>query len=163
VDTSSPYPLTQPAAPTEEEADYSPQQIANAERFLQLLPAPWNVGRQTARRQAPKLLEAADAQGWDLDQALVAELTKNPGGVKNFTAVLKTRIADLPLQAAVAEPQSARHASQTPTVDDRPTWCEDLDCDRETRRRLFTDSEGFTRTGPCPDCHPDTQIRQEAA
>ncbi|WP_354643891.1 hypothetical protein [Kitasatospora camelliae] len=162
VDTSSPNPLKPTAQPTGEEAeDFSPEQIADAERFLQLLPAPWAVGRQTARRQAPRLLEAITAQGWDLDRHLTAELTKNPDRINNYSAVLKTRIADLPLKASVtAMPRKTRTEQHGPAL---PAWCEDLDCDAETRRRAHTDDHGFTYTGPCPDCHPDNQTRQDAA
>jgi hypothetical protein len=164
VDTSSPNPHTQPAAPAgEEEVGFSPEETAAAERFLQTLPAPWNVGRQTAKRQAPKLLDAARAQGWQLDQELVVELTKNPVGVKNFAAVLKTRIADLPLRSVVATPQPSRRSAAPAPAADLPAWCEDLDCDEETRRRTFTDDRGFTFTGPCPDCHPDSRTRLDAA
>ncbi|MFE2407084.1 hypothetical protein ACFXDE_01935 [Kitasatospora sp. NPDC059408] len=101
VDTSSPNPLTQPAAPAGEEAGFSPEQTVAAGRFLQELPAPWAVGRRTAVRLAPKLLEAIAEQGWDLDQALVAELTKNPNGINSHSRVLATRIDDLPLHAVV--------------------------------------------------------------
>jgi len=43
-----------------------------------------------------------------------------------------------------------------------PVWCEDLDCDEDSRLRCITDDRGYRRTGPCPACHPDTQT-QEAA
>ncbi|WP_327066844.1 hypothetical protein [Kitasatospora sp. NBC_01302] len=161
VETSSPYPLKQSAAPTEEAGErFTPEQIADAERFLQLLPGPWAAGRKTAQRLAPKLLDAADAQGWDLDDALATQLTEKPDGVHRYAAVLATRIDDLPLYAAVHRTPAALTTAAPPTA--LPIWCEDLDCDEETRLRCITDDRGFRRTGPCPDCHPNTQA-QEAA
>jgi hypothetical protein len=143
VDTSSPNPLTQPAAPAgEEEAGFSPEETAAAERFLQTLPAPWNVGRQTARRQAPKLLDAARAQGWQLDKDLAAELTKNPGGVNNYSAVLKTRIADLPLRT-VARP--AASPSGSPAVRQARAMC--ACCGRQSPDTVPVDGQPH-----CPDC-----------
>jgi hypothetical protein len=162
VETSSPYPLKQPAAPTEEE-DFTADQLSAAEHFLQLLPAPWTVGRKTAQRLAPKLLEAITAQGWNLDDDLRAQLASNPDGIKRHASVLeKERIADLPLRSAVLRlATQPRHQESAPA--NWPAWCEDLDCDREDRRRRIFDDQGFVRTGPCPDCHPDIQTRQEAA
>lgn len=162
VDTSSPNPHKQAAAPTGEEAErFTPEQIRDAEQFLQLLPTPWAAGRQTAKAQAPKLLAAADEQGWQLDDQLAAQLTANPTGVNNYPAVLKTRIADLPLHAAI---HRSAPATFRPTVSPLPlpVWCEDLDCDEDSRLRCITDDRGYRRTGPCPACHPDTQT-QEAA
>ncbi|MFC8447634.1 hypothetical protein [Kitasatospora sp. NPDC057223] len=163
VETSSPYPLKQPAAPTEEEADFTADEIRHAEQFLQLLPAPWTVGRKTAQRLAPKLLEAITAQGWNLDDNLQAQLASNPDGIKRHASVLeKERIADLPLRSAVLKPATqSRHQGAVPA--NWPAWCEDLDCDRETRRRSFTNDQGFVYAEECPACHPDTQTRQEAA
>lgn len=66
-----------------------------AEAFLQSLPLPWTAGPVDASRLAPKLLERIAAQGWDLDDALVRELTKNPGKITSFPAVLPGRIANL--------------------------------------------------------------------
>ncbi|MFJ9771198.1 MarR family transcriptional regulator [Kitasatospora sp. NPDC101157] len=164
VDTSSPNPLTQPVAPAgEEEAGFTAEETAAAELFLQQLPAPWAAGRRTAARLAPKLLEAAAEQGWDLGQVLVAELTKNPDGIKSFSRVLALRIDDLPLRSAVTAPASGRRPAVPAPLTDLPAWCEDLDCDRETRRRAVTDDRGFTYTGPCPDCHPDSATRKDAA
>jgi hypothetical protein len=162
VDTSSPNPLKQPAAPTEEEAGrFTPEQLQQAERFLQMLPGPWAAGRKTAQRLAPKLLDAADAQGWDLDDALAAQLAEKPDGVHRYAAVLAARIDDLPLRAAVA--RAAQPARVVPAVAVLPTWCEDLDCDGDTRLRTVFDSQGYRRTGPCPDCHPDNIRTKEAA
>lgn len=164
VDTSSPYPLNQSAAPTEEEADqFTPDEIQAAEHYLQLLPAPWAVGRKTAQRLAPLLLEAVTAQGWDLDDDLRAQLTSNPDGIKRHASVLeKERIADLPLRAAMAKPTAGLPQPAAAAVS-LPAWCEDLDCDEDTRERTITDAKGYRRTGPCPDCHPANSTRQEAA
>lgn len=163
VETSSPYPHKQPTAPTgEEEARFTPEEILTAEQFLQLLPAPWAAGRQTARAQAPKLLEAAREQGWQLDDQLAVQLTLNPDRINNFTAVLKARIADLPLHVAVHRSQVAAVASPAVQVAALPSWCQDLDCDDDTRLKAVTDAQGFVYSMPCPDCHPNTRT-QEAA
>lgn len=119
VETSSPYPHK----PEEEAERFTPEEILAAEQFLQLLPTPWAAGRQTAKRQAPKLLEAATEQGWQLDGALATELTKNPGGIHNYPAVLKTRIADLPLRAAAQTPQPTKATWAD------PTFCGENGCD----------------------------------
>lgn len=164
VDTSSPNPLNQSAAPTEEEAGtFTPDEILAAEHYLQMLPAPWTVGRKTAQRLAPLLLEAATAQGWELDDDLRAQLTSNPDGIKRHASVLeKERIADLPLRAAMAKPTASQPQPTAATVG-LPAWCEDLDCDEDTRERTITDAHGYRRTGPCPACHPANTTRQEAA
>jgi hypothetical protein len=120
-----------------------------------MLPGPWAAGRKTAQRLAPKLLDAAEAQGWDLDDALAAQLTENPDGVHRYAAVLASRIDDLPLRAAVA--RTARRVPSAPAATALPTWCADLDCDKDTRIRAVTDADGFVFSVPCPDCHPDTQ------
>jgi hypothetical protein len=164
VETSSPYPLNQSAAPTEEEADpFTPDEILTAEHYLQMLPAPWTVGRKTAQRLAPLLLEAATAQGWELDDDLRAQLTSNPDGIKRHASVLeKERIADLPLRAAMAKP-TVGLPQPVAAAASLPAWCEDLDCDEDTRERTITDPQGYRRTGPCPDCHPNAHAHQEAA
>lgn len=69
---------------------------AAAVSFLEALPAPWTAGRKTARALAPLLLERATAQGWQPDADLVAQLTANPDGVRDYCAVLRSRIDDLP-------------------------------------------------------------------
>jgi hypothetical protein len=103
--TSSPYPLKAEAARggrgREEGEDAAQQeethaQLLAAADFLQELPKPWRVGRQTAREYAPLLLEALAEQGWELGPELVRELTQNPGGVRSYPRTLKSRILDLP-------------------------------------------------------------------
>lgn len=107
VETSSPYPLTNtsghtaPSAREEGEGQHAADRttdeaVAAAEHFLQELPRPWTAGRVTAKKLAPLLAMVAVDQGWELDDELVAELTKNPEGVKRFPATLKARIEDLP-------------------------------------------------------------------
>lgn len=107
VETSSPYPLTNtsgitaPSAREEGEGTSASntstdEAVAAAEHFLQELPRPWTAGRVTAKKLAPLLAVTAADQGWELDAALVAELTQNPDGVKRFPATLKSRIEDLP-------------------------------------------------------------------
>ncbi|MFF4291374.1 hypothetical protein ACFY0R_39700 [Streptomyces sp. NPDC001633] len=101
VTTSSPYPLTAPAGslPSREEEEVPPftdEQQQQARVFLGRLPYPWTVGRDDARRMAVPLLDAATEQGWELNWELSAELTKNPGGVRNHVRTLeKVRIPNL--------------------------------------------------------------------
>ncbi|MDQ0847710.1 hypothetical protein [Streptomyces sp. V1I6] len=107
VETSSPYPLagtagyTAPSAREEAEGcstaeAAAAEAVAAADRFLQELPSPWTAGRVTARKLAPLLATTAADQGWELDDALVSQLTRNPEGVKRFPATLRVRIEDLP-------------------------------------------------------------------
>ncbi|MFK0202105.1 hypothetical protein [Streptomyces lavendulae] len=109
VETPSPYPLTSqesqqaPAAREVEEGvdsvDNRPsaEAVAEAYEFLQDLPRPWSAGRPTAKRLAPLLAEAIDAQGWVLDDELVAELTDQSGPpIHSFPSVLTKRIKELP-------------------------------------------------------------------
>ncbi|WP_051779482.1 hypothetical protein [Streptomyces sp. NRRL S-241] len=110
VNTSSPYPLgtgadgVAPAAREEEESTTFPtpsaEQIEAASQFLQELPRPWTAGRVTVRSLAPLLAAVVADQGWELDDALVKELTSNPEGVKRPMRVLKSRIEDLPRRLA---------------------------------------------------------------
>lgn len=156
VDTSSPYPLNRTsglvpgqgsAAPTEEEVDASHQELANAEQFLMTLPGEWRCGRKSAKTMAPILVVAAREQGWELDDVLVAELTKNPGGIRRFTSVLSGRIEDLPLRGGADRSSGPRPAL--------PAWCgkcnygEEPDSPAQRRREL---PEG--QVVPCPECHP---------
>lgn len=110
VETSSPNPHNPEGEAGER---FTSEQTRQAEQFLQLLPAPWTAGRQTAKSQAPKLLAVAGEQDWQLDGQLVAQLTANPDGIKNYAAVLRTRIADLPMYAAV-------HRAPAPTASTEP-------------------------------------------
>lgn len=158
VETSSPNPHNQSAAPTEEEADFSPEEILTAEQFLQLLPAPWNVGRKTAQRLAPKLLEAARDQGWDLDDDLRAQLASNPDGIKRHASVLeKERIADLPLKAASVRPAKSTRPGRAQHAAPAIPWCQHLTCDEVSRTRTTRDTNGYLDTVLCPACHPTAQ------
>ena len=157
MDTSSPNPLNHAATPQHQEEEagrFTVEDLTRAEDFLQTLPEPWAAGRVTARKLAPALLDSAQAQGWDLDAELVRALTANPGAVRSYPKVLALRIADLK-RKPIAAPTSTP-AAVVPAVP-LPPWCQDLDCDEETRYRRTTDDQGFTRTGPCPACHPATQ------
>ncbi|MFC1418558.1 hypothetical protein [Streptacidiphilus cavernicola] len=147
--TTSPKTTTSaPAAPSASsdiEGGGGGQQ-QEAERFLQSLPGPWAAGRATASKLAPLLLERIAQQGWDLNDALAAELTKNPGGISSFRAVLPGRIDDL------AKKPTTR-TRDSPTARPMPPWCQDEDCDEETRYR-FTTVMDLPASGPCY-CHPD--------
>ncbi|MEV6463058.1 hypothetical protein AB0M66_31075 [Streptomyces albidoflavus] len=122
--TSSPYPLTDPAgslpSQREEEAGVSvhdEERLEAARVFLGRLPHPWTVGRRSARLLAPLLLDAADDQGWALDDDLAAELTQNPDGVKNHVRVLeRNRIPDL-VRREMVHPASAPTAESGARVD----------------------------------------------
>lgn len=128
VDTSSPYPLTHTRSgvpsPREEEAEFAPEDIQTAERFLQELKDPWTAGRQTARKCAPLLLRVLAEQGWpavrELDDVarrlLAREVTKNPEKISRYSQVLPNRIADLPLYEVVAR-RSRPHVPSRSGVD----------------------------------------------
>ncbi|MGW0960754.1 hypothetical protein ACWD4K_17330 [Streptomyces gelaticus] len=169
VDTSSPSPLTplpelasgrDAAARAAEEAAVAatPEQLAAAVEFLQELPGPWAVGRVTAQRYAPLLVESATAQGWELDDFLAAELTKNPGGAHNPQAALKTRIRDLVrrrrTRTVPAQADPPAHAYAQSPVTEAPPYCRHFDCDEVSRLRSSTDSNGLLQVSPCPECHP---------
>ena len=121
--TSAP---TDPVAPPASEGGGGGQQ--QAERFLCDLPGPWAAGRSTARKLAQLLLERCSEQGWDLDDSLATELTKDPGGISSFRAVLPGRIDDL-----AKKPTSRTRASpQVETCDrcrdqGRPGWIDYTD------------------------------------
>ncbi len=117
VDTSSPYPLTRtktgvPSRREEGEAEFSAEDLHAAEGFLQRMQKPWNAGRSTARKCAPRLLAVMREQGWpvigeltDPDRLLLEqEIAKNPGGVTSYAHVLPKRIADLPLYDVAKRP-----------------------------------------------------------
>jgi hypothetical protein len=141
-----------PPAPADTEGGGGGDQQQNAEAFLQSLPEPWAAGPVDARKLAPKLMEAIHAQGWDLDGALAIELTKNPGKIVSFPAVLPGRIANL------AKRPSARTRA-SPLVVDLPPWCKDPDCNPTDRYRTTEDAQGFRTAERCPACHPDAKDR----
>ncbi|MFI9206418.1 hypothetical protein [Streptomyces sp. NPDC053048] len=165
VVTTSPNPLTphgvpaehtNPAAREEAEEAFDAEAVATAEEFLQEMPAPWAVGRPTARRYAPLLVESITAQGWELDDALIAELTKGPLP-HNPQGALKSRIENLVRRhraaaTARAVPNQARPSAQPAAS--LPGYCGDLDCDEITRMRTIEDESGMRTVVRCPDCFP---------
>ncbi|MFF8610893.1 hypothetical protein ACF06X_33845, partial [Streptomyces sp. NPDC015346] len=99
VETSSPYPLTSADRSKEGEGQGSAsndEKTQAAYDFLQDLPNPWRAGRATARKLAPKLVEAITEQGWELNADLAKKLTEAPEGIKSYPSVLARRIEDLP-------------------------------------------------------------------
>lgn len=159
--TTSPPPRSTTSSTTDPSASQAPggggaRYAAEAE-FLENLPHPWGAGRPVARRLAPQLAEAITTQGWQLDDALMRQLTRNPNGINNYAAVLPKRIAELPKNPTT---RTQPRASPLPARQ-LPPWCEDLDCDEDTRQRTWRDEKGFVFTGPC-HCHPDHE-REPAA
>lgn len=127
VDTSSPYPLTHTKTGVlsqreEAEAEFTTEDLHAAEGFLQRMRKPWNAGRATARKCAPRLLAVMRDQGWpaigeltDKDRLLLEQdLTKNPGGVTSYAHVLPKRIADLSLYDVAARPTAAGSGPRKP-------------------------------------------------
>jgi hypothetical protein len=120
-DSSSPYPLTDPAgslpSQREEEAGFTEDETAAAERFLQRMKR-WQAGAATARKCAPRLLRSMRAQGWpaltgmdDEHLALLeAEILKNTGGAASWTKCLPLWVDDLRLYDLV-KPRPRREAS----------------------------------------------------
>lgn len=112
--------------------------------FLMNLPAPWTVGRVTAKALAPDLLDAITEQGWHLDETLAAKLTENPGGINNHRSVLRIRIGDLP--KAPTQP-----AHRGPSM---PPWCGNCGDGNPAAEfnAKFRTEPGSKK--PCPHCHP---------
>ncbi|WP_424893454.1 hypothetical protein [Streptomyces sp. XH2] len=176
VVTTSPNPLTAPEALNdtsspaareveEAEAEFDVEAVAAAEEFLQEMPAPWAVGRPTAKRYAPLLLDVTRSQGWELDDALIAELIKGPQP-NNPQGALKTRIENLVRRhraAATARtvPGPARPFGEP--VPGAPAYCGHLDCDEITRMRTTEDEQGWRTTAPCPECHPSSTRKTSGA
>ena len=125
--------------------------LAEAIGFLMNLPAPWTLGRVSAKATAPLLLDAITEQGWQLGDDLVTKLTENPGGINRHSSVLRIRIGDLP------------KAPTTPikTGPSLPPWCGH--CGNGNPAAEF--NAKFRTTGPktpCPNCHPHTQTATAA-
>lgn len=157
--TYPPRPTT--SAPSDPPATSPPEggggsELERAEQFLQDLPDPWACGRRTAKRLAPQLLERITEQGWDLDADLERELTKNPGGISRFEAVLPGRIDDLRKRPTRRTRDSPRAAAGL------PGWCESEDCNPHTRYRTEDNEDGRPVSRPCKVCHPD-MIKDTAA
>jgi hypothetical protein len=150
--TPTPSPSTAPVAAitaTRAGGEQQDETLAAAIEFLTNLPAPWTVGQVTAKAYAPELIQAAEAQGWRLDDALVAKLTENPQGINRHRSVLRIRINDLP---KAPPPKAAKSRSRL------PPWCgECADGNRAAERtghlRQIYDDNGNGH--PCPKCHPD--------
>jgi hypothetical protein len=120
-DSSSPYPLTDgaqshPAQADEGASDFSKEETAAAERFLQQMKR-WQAGALTARKCAPRLLRSMRAQGWPalagLDDEhltlLEAEILKNTGGAKSWTKCLPGWVDDLRLYERVRSRTGSTH------------------------------------------------------
>lgn len=118
---------------------------AAAVDFLMNLPAPWGLGRVTAKGTAPLLLEAIAEQGWQLDERLAAKLTENAKDVRRHSSVLRIRIGDLP---------KAPQPSATKTGSALPPWCGQCGDGNPAAEfnAKFRTEDGSNK--PCPDCHP---------
>lgn len=126
--------------------------LAAATEFLQNLPAPWAVGRVTAKGIAPLLLEAITEQGWHLDEHLAAKLTENPDGIKRHSSILRMRIGDLP-----KAPRDAPRKSNS-----LPPWCGQCGDGNPAAEfnAKFRTAPGSRK--PCPDCHPSNHTANAA-
>lgn len=124
-----------------------------AVEFLMNLPAPWSLGRVSAKGIAPLLIEAITEQGWRLDEQLLAKLTENPNGVHRPMSVLRIRINDLPK----APPRAAAK-----TGSNLPRWCGQCGDGNPAAEfnAKFRTTPGTSK--PCPDCHPTTQTADAA-
>lgn len=112
----------------EEELQQKPA-IDPAAQFLMDLEPPWRLGPIDAAALAPTLTLIAGARGWEPDRHLAAALTANPGGIRNYAVVLRTRIDNLPM----------RHTRPAPAAD---RVC--IDCARP-HPNLYDN-------GVCPNC-----------
>lgn len=158
-----PIPLTTTTylPPTAVPNSTTPHEPAGAEHvdvltaavdFLMNLPAPWTVGRVTAKALAPALLDATTEQGWHLDERLAAKLTENPDGIKRHSSILRIRIGDLP-----AAPRDAPRKG--PAL---PRWCGH--CGNGNPAAEFNPKFRTAPGGkkPCPNCHPTTHTADAA-
>lgn len=123
VDTSSPNPLTHTTgavpSPREEGPEFSPEELAQAEAFLQNMQR-WQAGGATARKQAPRLLRVMRKQAWpaldelDEDQRLLleAEIFRNTGGARSWVKCLPGWLEDLRLYDRVKARTGAAQAGE---------------------------------------------------
>lgn len=124
--------------------------LQQAEAFLGSLPGNWSVGRTTAAKLAPLLLEAITAQGWQLDHELAKKLTEDRGRVKTYLGALEFRINDLPKKPTMLSRDSPAAFL--------PRWCgecndgDDAAATDPARRFHHTDT-GSRRCA----CHPASQ------
>lgn len=129
-DSSSPYPLTAPkgVVPSQREPEFSPDEIAAAEKFLQQMQR-WQAGAATARKCAPRLLRALRAQGWpeldrlddDQRRLLEAEIFRNTGGAKSWVKCLPGWIEDLRLYDRVQSRAVSAQAGGRERCPDHPS------------------------------------------
>lgn len=126
--------------------------LAAATEFLQNLPAPWSIGRVTAKAYAPNLLTVIAEQGWHLDETLAAKLTENAQGINNHRSVLRIRIGDLP-----KAPRDTPRKGQP-----LPPWCGQ--CGNGNPAAEFNPKFRTTPDSrkPCPDCHPSNHTATAA-
>jgi hypothetical protein len=159
---STSAPPTPPAAPDERETPAAPQnhnsgrqidnQIHNDQ--AQQVSAAWTAAR--GGRRNPKA-ERAVAEA-------AAELLAAGWALADTTALAEDMARRQPTYTDLAkhEPywrpaKPGRPLAVVPEPTQLPSWCADLDCDKDTRIRAVTDADGFVFAVPCPDCHPDTQ------
>ncbi|MEV4044241.1 hypothetical protein [Streptomyces sp. NPDC049744] len=153
VETSSPYPLTDssPALPSqrEEGAEFSPEEIAAAERFLQTLRKPWQAGRATARKCAPLLLREMRELGWppigEVDQpVLEQEILKHTEGAKSPAHILPKWIKDLRLYSVVIKHGRPASGPAVGRCARHPNFAEGdcSPCRLEARRRAQPEGAG---------------------
>lgn len=142
--TTTPPRTTTSAPPATPGGGGGDASLDNAEAFLGALPGRWRCGRTTATKLAPLLLEAAQAQGWDLDDALAVELTQDRGPVQTYIGTLTFRIGDLAKKPTVnirASP-GPRPSMVTNDTSGRSTEC--TGCGRPFK--------STSSTGLCRDC-----------
>jgi len=152
-----PIPLTTPTfpPPTVTPRTSGPARQAGSEQrddaleaaieFLVTLPAPWAIGRVTAKAYAKELLPVIAEQGWRLDEELITKLTENPHGINKHRSVLRIRINDLP---KAPKPAEAKTGSSL------PPWCGQCGDGNPAAEfnAKFRIVAGTSK--PCPDCHP---------
>jgi len=121
--------------------------------FLVNLPAPWAIGRVTAKAYAKELLPVIAEQGWRLDQQLANKLTENPHGINKHRSVLRIRINDLP---KAPQPAATKPGSNL------PPWCGQCGDGNPAAEfnAKFRTEPGSKK--PCPDCHPTNQAANAA-
>lgn len=152
-----PIPLTTPTLPPsvpdpraakpgrQAASDEEDEAFTAAVDFLLNLPAPWSIGRVTAKAYARELLPVIAEQGWRLDQQLADKLTENPGGINKHRSVLRIRINDLP---KASQPEPSRPKSSL------PRWCGECGDGNPAAEfnAKFRIEAGSKK--PCPACHP---------
>ncbi|MGW4551744.1 hypothetical protein ACWEN4_36190 [Streptomyces violaceorubidus] len=153
VETSSPYPLTGSTgslpSQREEGAEFSPEDIAAAERFLQTLRKPWALGLASARKCAPLLLLEMQGLGWpsihEVDRdVLERDILRNTEGAKSPAHILPKWIKDLRLYAVVAKQGPSGPGRAAGMCERHPNF-RDGDCSPcrlEERRRVQREGSG---------------------